>query len=99
MCSQLLILLTLNKNGFPFGSLKFQRSTYTYVQVYSFHALQQQFSLNPNVQQYIEPSAVLLLYRGTQTQTKIEKYTSHTKGRKFSGETAVIYIVWKLLNQ
>lgn len=49
MCSQL-ILLTLNKNGFPFGSLKFQCSTYTYVQVYSAHALQQQFSLNPNIQ-------------------------------------------------
>lgn len=59
MCSQL-ILLTLNKNGFPFGSLKFQCSTYTCIQVYSFHAVQQQFSLNPNIHQYIEPSAVQL---------------------------------------
>lgn len=64
MCSQLLILLTLNKNGFPFGSLKFQRSTYTYVQVYSFHALQQQFSLNPNVQQYTVLSPLLYNYTG-----------------------------------
>lgn len=43
MWSQL-ILLTLNENVFPLCSLKFQSSASTYVQVYTSHPLQQQFS-------------------------------------------------------